>query len=456
MARWSDRMARAVTGLKDSLPGQALLRLTVEDFNCLRFANSRGTQTTSIHSLGLELVAALPADGGGARMVTLSSGEFEPEALAARALAALADAPVNAEFTGFAPPGLTYGTVQTSWAATALLDAPAKAATLEAIRRQAPGLWMGGIFDSSSTTRILAGTNGLFLVEESTAYKVEIKYEHEGRTASVYRAGRDIGALDLEEESRRARDEVTASVGRCHLADGTYRLLLAPEAVSEVVFYTSFLGFGGRGAKQGRNFTSKALDGRLFDNPRIRLRDSGRNPANLTRAFDDWGFPRRDLTLIEGGRVADTAHDLFTAPTPEANTGHGDGGSPFPMLMELAPGDLPVAEMTRMEPGTLRVNRFHYPTVADPCIPLLKGSTKDGTFLMTDQGLRDTGGLEFYLDPTAVLGAVVALSRERVTVPQGSLALSLPGANVVPWLLVEGVTATNGVLTLRRPDHRPE
>jgi len=445
MEAWISRLSDCLPSLRRRCPHEFLVRLYVGDFNCFRFANSRGTQNTSIDSVGLSIVVAEPVSGGGAKMATVTSSSFEPDGLMDRAVEALREAPTNEEFKGFCPPGRAYRAVQGYYPTTATLRSPAKAERLEALRASNEDLWWGGIWETETALRVLAGSNGLFLHDLTTEFTFEAKAELDERTVTVYRTGRDGSTLDVEAELAPAVARLRALPPRGDLPDGQYRVVFGPEAVSEIVFFTSLLGFGGRGHKQGRNYTVKHLGKNLFENARVVLRDDGADPRTLTRTFDDWGFPRQPLTLFDGGRVGRVAHDQFTAPTADENTGHGDG-TPAAMLMELAPGDVAAEDLWAAEPGTLYVSRFHYPTVADPCKPLLKGSTKDGTYLATAEGLRDVGAVEFFVNPVQVLADVVALSKEQAVIPQGSLAMSLPGANIVPTIAVSGIRASGGTL----------
>ena len=444
MEQWIRKLSDCLPALKEICPHEFLLRFTLEDFNCLRFANSRGTQNTSVQSIFLNLVVVKEEDGGG-RMVSCSSNSFEPEVLMKQALAAIPETPVNNEFKGFCPPGLQYPVVQTYYASTANLTAPEKARRLESLRRKNKDLWLGGIWENSTTLRALAGSNGLFLQEMATKYIFEAKALLDDRAASVYRIGRNVDDLDECAELQRAIAPLRKKPPHRQIPDGVYRCLFGPEAVSEMCFFISLHGFGGRGFKQGQNFTCKHIGKNLFENERIVLKDRGTNEQTLTKAYDSWGFPRQELTLIDGGKVCQMAHDQFTAELIDGNTGHGDG-SPAAMLMELAPGKSLLAELLAADEQLLQISRFHYPTVADPSKPLLKGSTKDGTYLIDGEDIYEVGGLEFYFNPIELLGSTVELSRERFVIPQGSLAMSRPGANIVPWILVADVEVRQGTL----------
>jgi predicted Zn-dependent protease len=449
MNKWIEKLSNLIGPMKQKCPYEFKFNLTISDLNCFRYANSMGTQNTSINSLSLSLIMAEPLAGGGARMATVSSSEFNPEVLLEEAMVAIPESPVNKEFKGFCRNDVSYSEAKTWYKETADLDSRKKALILEDLRKKHPDKWLGGIFETEETQTAIAGSNGLFLSDKYTRFTFEVKAEKDSKSTSVYRIGRDISQLNIEKECERAFLYLEKEVPKAVPSDGTYRIVFGPEAVSEICFFISLLGFGGRGHKQGSNFTSKKVGEYLFRNPLILLSDNSKNPLTLTKNHDEWGFPRKSLTLLDGGRVCDIAHNQFTAETEDGNTGHGNKG--MAMLMELQEGDRTIDELCLEEDKTIVISRFHYPTIADRSKPVIKGSTKDGTYLFegTAGNVKDAGTLEFFFNPVLLFANTKALSRDRFVIPQGSLSMSMAGANVVPWIAVDGVTVRNGKIYLQ-------
>lgn len=449
MNKWIEKLSNLIGPMKQKCPYEFKFYLNISDLNCFRFANSMGTQNTSINSLSLSLLMADPLPDGGARMATVSSSEFNPEILLKEAMAAIPESPVNKEFKGFCSNDLNYSEAETWYKETADLDSRKKAVILENLRKKHPDKWLGGIFETEETQTAIGGSNGLFLSDKYTRYTFEIKAEKDGKSTSVYRIGRNISDLNIEQECERSFYYLEKEVPKATPSDGTYRIVFGPEAVSEICFFISLLGFGGRGHKQGSNFTSKKVGEYLFKNPLIRLSDNCRNPLTLTKNHDEWGFGRKSLTLLDGGKICEIAHNQFTAETEEANTGHGNMG--MAMLMELKEGDKTVDELCLENDKTIVISRFHYPTIADRSKPVIKGSTKDGTYLFngSNSDVKDAGTLEFFFNPVMLFANTKALSKDRFVIPQGSLSMSMAGANVVPWIAVDEVTVKNGKIYLQ-------
>ena len=449
--------------MKEKSPYEFMFYLTLSDFNCLRYANSMGTQNTSIKSLSLTLIMsdqAKDADSqqttdntpDGAKIIYLSSSELNPMELLEQGIKAIPDASVNDEFKGFCPPDVTHKEVKTWYEDTAAATSKTKAMALESLRKEHTDKWLGGIWETEEITHLMAGSNGLLLRDQFTRYTFELKAEQNGKSASVYRIGRDLGSFDIHKECDKALKNLERKTPKQIPKDGKYRVVFGPEAVSEICFFISLLGFGGRGDKQGSNFTSGKIGEKLFENDLIHLSDNCYNPLTLTCKHDNFGYPRKPLTLLNKGKICEIAHTQFTAKTLEENTGHGGSGAA--MLMELKEGSSTIDELYTEKEKTVLISRFHYPTIADRSKPEIKGSTKDGTYLYisdrntTEPTIKDAGTLEFFFNPVRLLENTTALSKDRFVVPQGSLSMSMVGANIVPYIAVDDVTIKDGKLYL--------
>ncbi len=445
MDRWISTVTSVVKRMRGTFGPDALLRLSVGRGNCLRFARSRVTQNTSFEFVRAELCAGRKEKQGW-RLATVSSMGPDVLPLVERAEAELESAGLDSDFLGFVPPGLDYDFVQTWDSSVAELDPEGKARALASLASSMEGWELAGVWETAEELEVLASSNGLFLHSWNTKEEYDVRFDDcRGGVFSFRRAGRRspdfLGRADLELKLRMYRDSRPASP-----RDGEYMCVLAPDAVSEIVFFLAFLGFGGREYRRGSSFTAGKLGDRLLDDSPVVLRDDALAPDTLCRWYDRWGAPRRPLVLLDHGVMRGVATDVFTASSLREVTGHSGAWGPYPDVMEIEAGGVGLDELLRGD-DCLWIERFHYPTVADPNAPLIKGTTKDGTYMLRAKGksLR-MEGLEFVMDPLRVLGLVRAVSRERRVVPQGSLAFPMEGANKVPWLLVGPVRVEGGRL----------
>lgn len=429
-------------------PVPAAVTVSLARGNCTRFAEGRITQNTTNESWGISIALAR-REGEGHRLLRRHFGDGDPADLLPALLPELAAAPVNGEFKGFAPPLPSAGvaTAHPSLERFAPVDA---AGRVRRLVDAAPDLVVGGILQTSLEEVATVNGEGVDRRETFTECLCDVKYQNgRGGSASFQWAGRDLDRLPLDALAEAAARRCRADFDRAPLPDGEYSLLLSPSAVSEFLYFLAHLGFGGREFKQKRSFIHDKLGTQVIANDRITVTDDPHHPDTLTANYDDEGMPRRPLVLIERGVARAVAHNTLTAPTLSESTGHAIGTLAYPMLLRMAPGDRPFAEMVRAGEGAVLVSRLHYPTIDNPDRVILKGSTKDGTFLLgRDGALRPLADLEFQVEIPRLFAAMEELSSDLFALPQGSLASSLPGANLVPGARVSAVAVRGGRFTL--------
>lgn len=431
-----------------ALPCAGSVTVAVDARNYTRFAAGRITQNTTNESFGVSVALARREERGW-RLLRRSFGDGDPAALVASLLPELDRAAVNGEFKGFAPP-LPAPPVTTAHPSVERSGLEEKARIVRRLLDEAAGLTVGGILETGVETSATVNSDGVDREETLTSVHADVKYENaEGGTASFQWAGRDLDRLPLAPLSADAIARCRANVGKTPLPDGDYPLLLTPSAVSEFLYFLAHLGFGGREYKQKRSFVHGRMGQRVIDNERITIVDDPHHPDTLTSAYDDEGMPKRPLVLIERGIARAVAHNTLTADTLEGSTGHAIGLMAYPMLLRMAPGDVSWETLLAEEGRALLVSRLHYPTIDDPDKVILKGSTKDGTFLVERGKLSAARDLEFQVEIPALFSAMTRLTDRLHALPQGSLASSLPGLNLVPGARVDSVLVRDGRFTLR-------
>lgn len=400
--------------------------------NHLRFANSVITQNTCMDDQTLQLIMACPG-ADGYRVQQSSSAENNLELLWSNLLSQMDEAPLNKEFKGLIyQPQATP--VPTWFAATSGISLEDKARMIRNIVEAAPDLLVGGIFVTETSEQFIRDTAGQPREEKSSEWMIDVRYRNKaGHCASFRTMGRDLSRFDPDAMAAEARDRCHRNLPGATPVAGSYPVLFAPDAVSELMYFLSHCGLGGREYDQGRGpFTGK-IGETVIPGRKITLTDNPFHPDTLTENNDHEGIPKRILPLIQEGVLCNVAHSLQSAASIEQSTGHAGG---YPMLMELTGGSEPHTALGNRE-GTIIISRFHYPTIDDPNRIVLKGKTKDGTFHVKQGEQIPIPDLEFHLEIPRLLAMTASLSNDRRTIPQGSLASCMPGANIVPWLLTE-------------------
>jgi predicted Zn-dependent protease len=208
----------------------------------------------------------------------------------------------------------------------------------------------------------------------------------EGGSGFAERFGFRLGDLDAGAIGRRAADKAVASQAPRDVPPGRYPVVLEPSAVSTLIGFLAWIGFGGRTLLEGRScLAGKA--GQRVAAASVTITDDAHDAGTLGIPFDFEGFPRARVTLIDHGVFRDGVYDLRTAKQAgKPPTGHAlpppNPDGPFPLNLIMEPGDVELERMIGDVERGLLVTRFHYSNIVHPVESTITGMTRDGTFLI--------------------------------------------------------------------------
>ncbi|MHB1135648.1 MAG: TldD/PmbA family protein [Coriobacteriia bacterium] len=406
-----------------------------------RFAGNRIHQNVAETDAQLSIRAVL-----GTRIGVAGTNKLDDESLArcaAAAVEAARHAPQDPEFPGLPTPQ----PLSIPSRAPALLDAYGAGERAEAARAiigqsEARGLVAAGTVAVGEHTVAVANTLGVLAAMQSDDLRATVLSMGDGQASgwgSYY--GRDAsGFLPLQLGSH-AATLADRSANAISLDPGTYTVVLAPEAVADVVDFLGYLGFGAKAFAEGSSFLVGAIGTRVVD-PRITIYDDALSPGTVGIRFDYEGQPKRRTPLIEGGMAAGPVTDsYFAAKLRFENTGHAlpapNAYGPLPLNLEMNAGDASVDDMIASVDRGVYVTRFHYVNVEDPMKVVLTGMTRDGTFLIENGQLtRPVRNLRFTQSALDALSHVGAIGAQR------QLCGSEGSAVLAPALLLERWTFT--------------
>jgi len=204
---------------------------------------------------------------------------------------------------------------------------------------------------------------------------------------------------------------------------GRYTVVLETPAVSTLVGFLAWIGFGGRSLVEGRScFSGK--EGQQVAAPSVTIYDDATSPLTLGVPFDFEGTPRRRVDLVTDGVFRDGVYDRRTAKQAgRQTTGHAlpppspDG--PLPLNLFMDPRDATLDEMIASTERGLLVTRFHYSNVVHPVDSVITGMTRDGTFLIEHgevahpiKNLRFTQSILWALQGVSMIGRDSKLASE--------------------------------------------
>jgi predicted Zn-dependent protease len=215
-------------------------------------------------------------------------------------------------------------------------------------------------------------------------------------------------------------------------------VVLEPAAVSTLVGFLAWIGFGGRSVTEGRSCLSGRA-GQQVAAPSITIYDDATASGTLGIPFDFEGVPRERVDLIERGVFRTAVYDMRTAKQAgTTTTGHAlpppNPEGPFPLNLFMEPGDSSVPEMIAATGHGLLVTRFHYSNVVHPVESTITGMTRDGTFLIRDgEVAHPVRNLRFTQSILEALANTTAIGRETELASEFFYS-----ASRVPALRIEG------------------
>ncbi len=387
-----------------------------------RFASSAIHQSTWSEDTGIRVRVVR-----GGRIGVAATNEFTPEGARAVAESAREIASVVSPdplFPGLAPPRpvperdgfdeTTAGTTPEERAAS----------VAELVGQPPPGFSAAGAYETRASEVAVANTEGQFCwAPASQASITTVVTGGDGGSGFAESFAASAAELDPAAIGRRAADKATASRSPRALDPGRYTVVLEPAAVSTLVGFLAWIGFGGRLVVEGRSCLS-GRSGEQVAAPGITIYDDATAPGTLGIPFDFEGVPRRRVDLIERGVFRDAVYDMRTAKqVGTTTTGHAlpppNPEGPFPLNLFMEPGDSSVPEMIAATGHGLLVTRFHYSNVVHPVESTITGMTRDGTFLIRDgevahpvRNLRFTQSILEALVNTTAIGRETELASE--------------------------------------------
>ncbi len=246
-----------------------------------------------------------------------------------------------------------------------------------------------GAFATATNEVLVANSLGVCAYHPSTAADLVTVIMGEDSSGYGSTAAMDVRDLDPAAVGRVAVEKALQSRGPTGIEPGEYTVILEEEAVADMLFTLSYLGFGALAVQEGRSFMNGNF-GQQITGENITIWDDGFDPRGLVMPFDFEGVPKQRVTFIENGVAKNVVYDSFTAGREEGkhSTGHSlpapNNMGPFPTNLFMAPGTATKEDMLASTERGIWVTRFHYTNPVHPIQTVLTGMTRDGTFLIED------------------------------------------------------------------------
>lgn len=426
-------LARKVVALTTADQAEALV--VAENTALTRFANNRINQNVAEENALVNVRAVL-----GKRVGVASTNRLDDESLAAcceAAVAAARIAPEDPAFPGLPEPQPVLDKERATQAARDF-DATARAEAVARIVEESSsrGLTAAGKVRVGRQTVAVANSLGIDVGMPVTGVQATVLSMGETGSGWASYLGRDQTGMDPQALGAEAADLAVRSANPIDIDPGVYQVVLAPDAVADLMDFLGFTGLSAKAYEEGRSFMSNMLEGQVMSTE-VSIFDDAISDHALGLTFDYEGFPKQRVPMIEYGVAQMPVTDSYwSGKIGWRNTGHAlpapNAWGPMPLNIEMIPGDATMAELIgRVERG-IYVTRFHYVNIEDQVPVLLTGMTRDGTFLIENGELTSPlKNLRFTQSAVEALDYCAGATKERKFVGTED------GASLVPGVLLE-------------------
>jgi predicted Zn-dependent protease len=398
----------------------------------VRFASSRFTQVGQTENKSLRIRAIRDKRLGTQMCATTRTDAVEAAARAAVDAAAMAPR-LDVAF-GFST-GSGSEDVDSPYlpvpAALSAIEAPGRlqtafdahpeakfAGALKVVGRQVGVLTSGGVDRSSA----------------HVVYDLGVIAEDAGSTGYAGASGPADAPPDLAATAQRARDIAGRGKDPMSIDPLTCDVVLAPEAVAELLEWMAMASFGGNKILDETSLLCGRRGTAICD-ARITVSDE---IADGEPSFDAEGMDRRRVGFIEAGIAGEPMTDRLTAARMATeSTGHASGvdcefaSGPTLAHLRMAPGDASEAELIGSVDRGLYVTRLHYVNgLLDTRQATTTGMTRDGAFLIEGgklgRGIRNLRFTERMVTALGRVGGIGSAVRDVPTWWSNSGLISVP------------------------------
>ncbi|MCC6574795.1 MAG: TldD/PmbA family protein [Planctomycetes bacterium] len=294
---------------------------------------------------------------------------------------------------------------------------------------------------SGSTSRTRVATSGGQDCEERGSgfgYMVGAKVCEEGNFVQTYRYRNDNKRIDdkeIIEAARIAAQDLVIARNVSPFAEGKYRVLFSPSAVSDLMLPVGTSVNGLNIEKKTSRFVN-SLGEKLFDD-RFSVTDDPFLPDGPgSSLYDGEGVCTRRRAVVEKGVLKGFTHSLSTAKAcgheATGNAARGVSSIPQPSMHNIvvAAGDKSQADLLKLAEGGLLVDQMLGTFTSNFLAGQVSGNISLGFPIKDGKRTGRVKNCALNVNMFEMLKAgIVAISREREW--QGNMLL--------PWILLEGV-----------------
>ncbi|QXG41591.1 TldD/PmbA family protein [Pseudomonas viridiflava] len=313
---------------------------------------------------------------------------------------------------------------------------PDSGQVVETISELAQGLDLVGFYASGPLYRGFASSWGALGWHQANSFNFDWSLFHEnGQAVKANYAGHDWDNEAFTRRFEQAREQLDYLSRPPHtLAPGQYRAYLAPAALDEVIGMLSWGGFSAQAIASKRSPLQRLYNGDAQFSPLVSIEE--KVSGSLSPAFSREGYPRKDLTLVAGGKAGEQLVDSSSAAEYDLQANGADYGE-WPSALAIAGGSLELDQVLQKLGTGLYISNLWYLNFSDQAAGRLTGMTRFATFWVEDGKIvAPVSTMRFDDSAYSLLGSALEdLTHERELILQSSTysqrqtgSIQLPGA----------------------------
>ena len=174
-------------------------------------------------------------------------------------------------------------------------------------------------FFTSGTATVAVVTSAGFAAEQTSTDAVALALAAtDGASGYAEQTSWAVGDVDPAAVARQAFELAKRTANADELEPGTYRAVLGPYAVGELLQYFAFDAFSGLALLEERSYLAGKLGERRFDE-KVSIADDALDPQGLPKQFDFEGVPKQRVPLVENGVLRGAVWDSTSAARAAAH-----------------------------------------------------------------------------------------------------------------------------------------
>jgi PmbA protein len=286
------------------------------------------------------------------------------------------------------------------------------------------GFTVAGAFSTSCGEIAVVNSRGVRAYQPVSSASINMVVMSETSSGYASAVSRRVADIDYKTLAKTAVQKCKLSQNPQVLEPGEYEVILEPAAITEIMEWLNYVGFGSKTFQQGTSFLANRV-GKKITSEKITIYDDALNPKAIAFPFDFEGVPRKKVMLINKGVVKGVVYDRMSAVKSKTKTtGHAlpateAAEGALALNIVVAPGKTPRAKMIAGVKRGILVTRFHYINgLIDTRNSVLTGMTRDGTFYIENGEIKyGIKNLRFTDSMMRAFKSTVTISKESQLVP---------------------------------------